>query len=189
VKIRDAATVVLLRDGTDGLQVWLQKRSAGLEFGPNVYAFPGGAVDPDDWECELPPYDLARHAQRWAVDIALAHALLSAALRETEEESGVVLPPVSLAPWSRWITPPGLPRRFDARFFVAPVPVGQEPRALTSEVASADWFGVRAAIDAAVAGELTMWPPTTATLKEVAAYDTADAVMAAAPKIPPTVSG
>jgi 8-oxo-dGTP pyrophosphatase MutT (NUDIX family) len=181
VPVRDAATVVLLRDGSDGLEVWLQQRSPALVFAAGMHAFPGGAVDDADRIATSPVIDAAAHAQIWRCDVAQARALVLAAVRETLEEADVALPTSTLVPWSRWVTPPGPPRRFDAHFFVSWAPSDATPRPCTGEVHDANWVVVRSAVEREAAGDLPMWPPTIATLAGLAPFDTVAEVMAAAP--------
>jgi 8-oxo-dGTP pyrophosphatase MutT (NUDIX family) len=183
VSIRPAATVVLLRDGADGLEVWLQQRAATLAFAAGMYAFPGGALDPEDAEVLVPEVDNAAQARIWGdVDEILARTHLVAAARETHEESGVLLAPTALVPWSRWVTPEGGARRFDARFYVARCPANQSPRPLTGEVANGQWLVVRMAVDAYATGSLPMWPPTISTLLQLVPFDHVAAAVAAAPE-------
>jgi 8-oxo-dGTP pyrophosphatase MutT (NUDIX family) len=139
VRPRDAASLVLLRDGKSGLEVLIGRRGKGARFMPGRYVFPGGRVTAEDarpWAGE-PGGDRAQGF------LALKHA----ALRETFEETGLVvgeqraatakangvLSPVEeayralgLAPApallrlvGRAITPVASPIRFHARFFVA----------------------------------------------------------------------
>jgi 8-oxo-dGTP pyrophosphatase MutT (NUDIX family) len=179
--IRPAATVVLLRDGADGLEVWLQRRASTLAFAAGMHAFPGGRVD-DDEALDAVPHDVQPEADVWGdrdLDVVRAHR--AAAVRETWEESGVRLDPSALVAWARWVTPPGDTRRFDARFYVTRCPSGQEPAALTGEVAWGGWFVVHAAIEAHGAGDLPMWPPTISTLVSLSTYDDVASVLAAAP--------
>ena len=90
---RDAATVVLLRRGADGPEVYLLRRQVSMEFAGGMCVFPGGGVDPRDfdhtvaWAGPSP----AEWAARLGVDEAKARALVCAAVRETFEESGVLL--------------------------------------------------------------------------------------------------
>jgi 8-oxo-dGTP pyrophosphatase MutT (NUDIX family) len=91
---RDAATVVLLRDGTAGLEAYVLRRVEGMSFAGGMTAFPGGGVDPADLDTNGlrwlgPPPD--RWAGRLGADPRLARALVCAAVRETFEESGVLL--------------------------------------------------------------------------------------------------
>ncbi|MBA3311183.1 MAG: NUDIX hydrolase [Nocardioidaceae bacterium] len=90
---KGAATVVLLRDGGAGLEVYLLRRHLGMAFAAGMYAFPGGTVDRRD----------ADHATAWAGPSAAdwatrlhcseseTRSLVGAAVRETFEESGVLL--------------------------------------------------------------------------------------------------
>ncbi|WP_436774304.1 NUDIX hydrolase [Yinghuangia sp. YIM S09857] len=90
---RRAATVVLLRQRPDGPQAYLLRRHAGMKFAAGMYAFPGGAVDPRDADHEVAwagpaPEDWAK---RFGTSAAEARAIVAAAVRETFEESGVLL--------------------------------------------------------------------------------------------------
>lgn len=93
VPVRDAATVVLLRDGPGGLEAFLLRRVRGMAFAAGMTVFPGGAVDPRDADTAVgwtgpPP---SAWTEPFDADEALARALLCAAVRETFEESGVLL--------------------------------------------------------------------------------------------------
>lgn len=72
-----------------------------------------------------------------------------------------------LVPISRWVTPPGLPRRFDARFFAASLPDGAAASLVGDEVAAHAWHTPRAALDAMAARLIGMWLPTSATLQQL----------------------
>jgi 8-oxo-dGTP pyrophosphatase MutT (NUDIX family) len=91
---RHAATVILIRDGDAGPDVYLLRRKASLEFAAGAFVFPGGSVDPRDqdiadagWVGPLP----AHWAGVLSCDEPLARELVCAAVRETFEESGVML--------------------------------------------------------------------------------------------------
>ena len=93
---RDAASVVLLRDGSNGLEVFLLKRHSASRVLGGAYVFPGGKLDPEDsaihpHHFNLSPLEL--HARLGESDISPAKAagLFVAALRETFEEAGVLL--------------------------------------------------------------------------------------------------
>ena len=91
---RHASTVVLLRDRPDGMQAYLLRRTRTMAFAAGMYVFPGGSVDPrdeslsDDAWAGPPPAEWARLL---SADEALTKALVCAAVRETFEESGVLL--------------------------------------------------------------------------------------------------
>jgi 8-oxo-dGTP pyrophosphatase MutT (NUDIX family) len=93
VAARGAATVVLLRDGAAGPEVYLLRRHLEMAFAAGMYAFPGGSVDPRDFDTAIAwagPTP-AEWARRLDCDPAEARALVCAAMRETFEESGVLL--------------------------------------------------------------------------------------------------
>jgi 8-oxo-dGTP pyrophosphatase MutT (NUDIX family) len=93
VEPKNSATVMLVRDTTSGMEVFLLRRVAGMAFAGGMTAFPGGSVDPRDadvsvaWHGPEPDW----WARRFGVDAGLARALVCAAVRETFEESGVLL--------------------------------------------------------------------------------------------------
>ena len=203
-----------------GLEVLLTHRPASMVFAPDMHVFPGGRVDEADADPRL-----AGRSVRTADDAALALggdlppaaalAAFIAAIRETFEETGVLLadgpgdpgahdpgshaavgrrtlevaraellhvpgafaPMVDaldlrlrtdlLVPLSRWVTPPGLPRRFDTRFFAAGLPIGAEVSLLGDEVVAHAWHTPRAALDAMATGKLGLWLPTSSTLQQL----------------------
>ena len=154
--VRDAATVVLLRDASAGLEVYLQRRSPGMAFAAGVHVFPGGAVDPEDED------------------------LVATAVREVQEETGVRLDRADVRPWARWVTPEGEPRRYDTRFYVAAIPAAAVPVGVGTEMDTVDWWTPAGALAAMDRGEIMLWPPTFVTLSEVGEHDRAADVLAAA---------
>lgn len=72
-----------------------------------------------------------------------------------------------LVPLSRWVTPPILPRRFDARFFAAQLPRGARVSFEGGEVEAHAWLTPAAALRAMAAGAISMWLPTSATLQQL----------------------
>lgn len=91
---KDAATVILLRDtaASDGVEVFLQHRVAGMPFAGGMTVFPGGGVDRRDsapvaWAGPPPSW----WGERFGCDATLAQTLVCTAVRETFEESGVLL--------------------------------------------------------------------------------------------------
>lgn len=146
VRPRDAATLVLVRRDGDAPRVLMGKRSGKHAFMPNKYVFPGGRVDPSDGR--LPAADTlhplsAQSLLRAQITEARAKALAMAAIRETFEETGLIIgtsaadvPRTKSPNWKtffatghlpqltplrymfRAITPPNRVRRFDTRFFL-----------------------------------------------------------------------
>ncbi|MFI7243217.1 NUDIX hydrolase [Streptomyces qinglanensis] len=89
---RRAATVMLLRDTPDGPAVHMLRRRASMAFAGGAYAYPGGSVDPRDARgAEAAGPSAASWAERLGTDEATARAIVCAAVRETFEESGVLL--------------------------------------------------------------------------------------------------
>jgi 8-oxo-dGTP pyrophosphatase MutT (NUDIX family) len=155
VEPRPAATVVLLRPVRRGLAVLLTRRTRTMRFGGDMYVFPGGRVDPEDVDHE------------------------AAAIRETHEETGIEISRDDLIPLSRWVTPPGLPSRYDARFFAALVPPGTDVRRPSDEVAESRWLTPADALAAIAQGDLAMWQPTLVTLQQLEGLADAAAIEAA----------
>jgi 8-oxo-dGTP pyrophosphatase MutT (NUDIX family) len=157
VKPRDAASVILLRDGAGAPEVLLGRRNPGARFMPGAWVFPGGAIDDRD------------------------DSLRVTALRELVEEAGLELDgPDVLVPWSRGNTPRHLPIRFDTYFCVAPAPAGADARPDGEELVDMAWFTARAALDAHARGELELMFPTVAHLEELAGFASTAAVLDAA---------
>jgi 8-oxo-dGTP pyrophosphatase MutT (NUDIX family) len=227
---RDAATVMVLRsteqppealggyggsssrEASRDVQVLMLRRTAAMKFAPGAYVFPGGSVDPADYGAEIGWHGPSpeEFGARLGASPEVARALVCAAVRETFEESGVLLAGDSdggplavpsgpsweadrmavasgtlplaelltrrglvlradlLVPWARWITPEGEPRRFDARFFAAALPDGQEAVGHEAEADHVAWLRPADAIDSAKARELSLLPPTATTLNDFA---------------------
>ena len=155
VQPRPAATLVVLRPTRSGFAVLLTRRHRTMRFGGDMYVFPGGRVDETD----------ADHA--------------AAAVRETREETGIVVDPTSLIPLTRWVTPPGLPSRFDARFFAAVVPPESEVTVASDEVAEWRWLSPADALEAVALGDLEMWQPTVVTLQQLVGVEHESEIRAA----------
>lgn len=91
--VKDASTVVLIRDSEAGVETYLLERHAGMAFASGFWVFPGGGVDPRDFDAEIgwAGPSAADWAEALVCDQAAARALVCAAVRETFEESGVLL--------------------------------------------------------------------------------------------------
>ena len=155
---RQAATVIVLRGGSERLEVLLVQRTPKAKFMGGAWVFPGGAVDAHEGEGDV------------------AHR--AAAIREVAEETGITLPdPAALVPFARWITPPEVSIRFDTYFFLAVAPDGAEAVVDGSEIVDARWFEPARALEGSEAGEILMVFPTIKNLERVAEFDTADALL------------
>lgn len=117
----------------------------------------------------------------WEADRA---ALVARELSFAEflERRGLVLRSDLLGVWTRWITPEFESRRYDTWFFVAALPEGQRTRNASTEADRTVWIRPEDAADGYDKGELLMMPPTVATLRQLTAYGSAAAALAAAPE-------
>ncbi|MGY1802838.1 NUDIX hydrolase [Blastococcus sp. SYSU D00922] len=226
---RQAATVLLVRDGAPGLEVYLLRRTTGMPFAGGMTAYPGGGVDERDGDADVAWFgpSPAEWATAFGCDERTARELVCAAVRETFEEAGVLLagdprggavvPDVSgddweeqrqalltrdlsltellagrglalrsdlLRPFAHWITPPVEPRRYDTKFFVAALPVGQEARDVSGEADEAAWLTPSAALAEAAAGARPMLPPTTHTLGQLEPFADVAAALDGSPPEP-----
>jgi 8-oxo-dGTP pyrophosphatase MutT (NUDIX family) len=94
VPLRDAATVMLVRDGLDGLEVFMLRRNLNSDFVGGAYVFPGGAVDDHDRHEDLEPVCTGRSDVQASAQLGVARGGLAfwvAAIRECFEEAGVLL--------------------------------------------------------------------------------------------------
>jgi 8-oxo-dGTP pyrophosphatase MutT (NUDIX family) len=93
-------------------------------------------------------------------------------LRRNAEAERWVLALSALAPWAHWITPVGMPRRFDTRFFVAALPEGQDGRPDLRETSEGLWISPRQALAQNMDGRTPLSPPTLVTLHALSSYAT-----------------
>lgn len=186
VPARQASTVVLVRDGDRGLEVYVQIRQPSMPFAGGMVAFPGGGVDDDDVRAALA--DAGAWASRLATDDTSARAFVNAALRETHEETGLTLRAADLQPWAHWVTPRFEPRRYDTWFFLAALPAGADAADRSGEASAVMWVRPDDAADLVARDEWVMLPPTIAVLAELAACGSvADALARAESRVVPTV--
>ena len=204
--LRPAATVLLLRDGPQGLEVLMTRRSMTASFAPGAYVFPGGGIDAADAQAHSQSSRRAGQS-----DLHLTQAI--AAIRESFEELGVLFARHADGRWAdqtdieaidrkgafadqclarglqlagdqvfilaHWITDKDLPRRFDVPFLVARMPEGQTPVADEAEQFEPVWVRPADALARHEAGQFFIIFPTIRTLERLKAYATVDAVLAA----------
>jgi len=204
--LRPAATVLLLRDTPQGIEVLMTRRSTAASFAPGAYVFPGGGID---------AADALSHAQstRRATQSELHLTQAIAAIRESFEELGVLLArhaagsyasTADIAAMDRkapfaaqcrerglmlagdevfvlahWITDRDLPRRFDVPFLVARMPEGQTPVADEAEQFEPVWVRPADALARHAEGGFFIIFPTIRTLEKLQHYGDVDAVLAA----------
>ncbi len=203
-ELRAAATVLLLRDSADGIEVLMTRRSLSASFAPGAYVFPGGGIDAADTDAHS--QSTRRPGQS---DEHLTQAI--AAIRESFEELGVLLArhadgthattadiaaldrKAAFAPQCRergltlagdevfvlahWITDRDLPRRFDVPFLVARMPHGQEPVADEAEQFEPVWVKPAEALARHAAGSFFIIFPTIRTLERLQHYPSVHAVL------------
>ena len=160
-----AATVVLLRDAPGGLETLMVRRSSKLSFVGGMWVFPGGRVDDDDYPSGQPH------------DIFAASRV--AAVREAAEEADLLMAAEDLVPYSHWVPPTTINKRFATWFFLAPAP----PGSVTvdgGEIKEHAWWRPADTLARHRAGEIDMVPPTFITLMELAEHPTAAEALAAA---------
>jgi 8-oxo-dGTP pyrophosphatase MutT (NUDIX family) len=158
---RQAASLILLRDGSEGPEVLLVERNPKQRFMGGAWVFPGGAKHAED----------ADHA--------------AAARRELSEEAGVALPAdVELIPFSRWITPAEVKVRFDTWFFAAQAPASTVAQADGEECVDARWLRPSDALAAHERDELMLVFPTIKHLEQLAKSTSVGQTLAAARQRP-----
>ncbi|MCP3934134.1 MAG: NUDIX hydrolase [Actinomycetia bacterium] len=224
VQVRRAATVVVIRDTTSEPEVLMLKRNRRSVFVPDMWVFPGGAVDDEDHHDDVADRLNGLDAVRSVVQLSRTDAAAhwGAVLRETYEEAGLVLGRTAdgrawndkdLAAHSSWrdalnagttdmatflsasdlhldasevryiarfITPMGPPRRYDARFFLAPNPSRQTASIDDDEAVEHRWVTPSAALDAYGVGHMIMMTPTVAILMRLARYSHVSEALATA---------
>ena len=155
---RLAATVILLRGGSDTLEVLLARRTPSARFMAGAWVFPGGSVSEADGEGET--------------------GLRAAAVREVDEEVGIALgDDAELVSFSNWVTPPQVKIRFDTYFFLAAAPDGVAPEVDGSEIVDARWFRPEVALAAADRDEILLVFPTIKHLEQISGFGSMDELL------------
>src|SRR6201996_199663 len=202
---RAASTILLLRDGVpDGIEVFMMVRHREIEFSSGALVFPGGSVDAADREMIAGPelYSGGEGCDAAALSFRIA------AIRETFEESGIllarprgsnelveakqashieaghraalaerkttfldvlvhsgmVLALDELVPYAHWITPEGMPKRFDTWFFLAVAPPERLGAHDGRESTESLWLSPREAVAGGASGRFKLPFPTTRNL-------------------------
>ena len=185
---RDAATVILVRPAASGVEVFLLRRRKAASFMGGAFVFPGGAADPGESD---PRVTAARELFEEA-GVLLAKdappadelAALRARVLDGEPlapllaERGLAFDVDAILYFAHWITPSVEQKRFSARFYVAALPAGQEPRFDDRETVDQAWVTPADAL--ARAGELALPPPQLRTFMDLGAATSPDDVFAIA---------
>ncbi len=150
---RQAATLMLLRDGANGLEVLLVQRNPEQRFMGGAWVFPGGSLHEEDAD------------------------LAAAAAREMAEEAEVDVDAGALMLFSRWITPAEVKVRFDTWFYVARSPDGAEPRVDGQECVDVRWVRPSDALEAGRREEMMLVFPTIKHLERLDQFESVAGVL------------
>ncbi|HEY5090220.1 MAG TPA: NUDIX hydrolase [Polyangia bacterium] len=211
---RPAATIMLLRDGPDGMEVFMVVRHHRIDFASGALVFPGGRVESDDRAIA----DGTRGGRTPGLD-GDTLALRVAGIREAFEECGVLLarprgarglidaarltsvPPGAdfaalldsedlelatdlLTPFAHWITPPTMPKRFDTHFFLVPAPSDHLAVHDGAESVDSVWVTPERALAEAAEGRWKLVFPTRLNLRKLARWTNSAAAIEAASAAP-----
>jgi 8-oxo-dGTP pyrophosphatase MutT (NUDIX family) len=220
--IRPASTILLLRDGTDGMEVFMVVRHHQIDFASGALVFPGGSVDADDHEIAK---DRSLCGAGGDLD-AKALAFRIAAVRETFEECGILLARMkgsdelvsathageiesrhrtalnkserkfsevlraegvmpaldALVPFAHWITPIGMPKRFDTQFYLAVAPADQLGAHDGHESVDSIWVNPNTAVEGAKSGKFKLVFATERNLIKLGKQNTTASALDAARK-------
>ncbi len=218
--VRPASTILLLRDGAAGMEVFMVVRHHQIDFASGALVFPGGSIDADDHEIAKDP---ALHGSAGGLD-AQALAFRIGAVRETFEECGILLardaksqqlvdavrageietrhraalnkgernfseilktegivPALdALVPFAHWITPVGMPKRFDTQFYLAVAPADQLGAHDGSESVDFVWVNPNEAVEGAKTGKFKLVFATERNLIKLGRQNTTAATLDAA---------
>ena len=208
-----AATILIVRDGTSGLEVLMVERHANIGFAGGALVWPGGKIDPADFDAGwmeaaigLGDHDADERAARVGavreayeecglllatrdgVPIGAHAASLTNMRQRVDKESSLFQPLVrghglslcthDLKPFARWIPPPALHKRFDTRFYLARVPIGQNPVQDGTEAVDIIWIRPQDALDQLAAGLRKIIFPTARNLELLALSSTVEQAFA-----------
>ncbi len=162
-----AATVLLLREKAD-IEVLMLHKTSKVAFG-GLWVFPGGKIDAGDFPADGDVDTAARHA----------------AVRETEEEAGILIPQEDFVWFAHWTPPPSTARRFATWFFLSSTEEDQEITVDGGEIQNHQWVSPRQALDQHARGEIDLAPPTWVSLYQLSRFKTAGDALAHFSEQPP----
>jgi 8-oxo-dGTP pyrophosphatase MutT (NUDIX family) len=156
-----SASVLLLRD--DPMEVLMVRRPEKSSFAPDVWAFPGGGVEEED---------------EVRGDGVLLNVMRFAAARELFEETGIQLVDFEKFVWTaRWITPVGLPKRFDTYFFLARTDRSAVAKPQNVEIADVTWISPAEALESHMCGDFPLVFPTLKNLEAIVGFRSSGELM------------
>ena len=169
-----AATVVVLRDSDRGLETLMLRRNADLAFAGGMWVWPGGRLDPGDYERGEPSED----------PLALEAAARRAAVREAREEADLQVDPDSLVRFSHGRRRQMSPKRFATWFFAAPAPEGVV-HIDGGEIHDHAWMTPAEAMARRDALDIVLSPPTWITLEQLVGFGSVAEALATLAARPP----
>jgi 8-oxo-dGTP pyrophosphatase MutT (NUDIX family) len=202
---KPAATLILVRDAQDSVEVFCVQRRGKSAFMGGAIVFPGGKVDPTDsdgsWlahvvdvgedlrahriaacresleEAAILPVDGGALADAELETLRRTHAADKAALRTFLASRNLRIDLRALHPFSHWVTPTAESRRYDTFFFVAKAPEGQTGAHDQTETTASFWATPADILRRFVAGEVQLAPPTHRTLEILSTCKTSHDVL------------
>ena len=203
---RDASTVIVTRDSDAGIEVYMLRRSSRSPAVPDAYVFPGGTIDNNDkspqarmriagqWRPAEPAFTYAAIRETFE-ECGILFAVKAIPLERLREARSLMLEGKrsfsetlidldtqldarAVRYFSRWITPPVVQHRFDARFFVSRVPAGQIPEADAFETYDGRWIRPADMIAEAQRDAVQLIFPTFKHLERVGQFATVDELLA-----------
>ncbi len=192
---RDASAVVLFRHAARGVEVFWLEREAKLRFAGGFFAFPGGKVDADD--ARVPVQGASGEGAKFVVTAArelfeetgvlkargaerlagleldeLRRALLAEhlAFADLLAQRGLTLHADDFIPAGRWVTPPYMPRGFDARFFLVESVPSHHAQVWQGELAAGEWIAPAEALSRWERGVALLHPPNLHALQVMARF-------------------
>ena len=204
-KIIPASTVLIIRDGVSGLEIFMVVRHHQIDFAAGALVFPGGKVDKSDYDKKLNQHLCEEEtSDRENIPFKIA------AIRECFEEANVLFAKNknkkeiinsvelfklkkwrdkltdkstsmyefarsenmffsidALVPFSHWVTPEKMPKRFDTRFYIAAAPEGHEGQHDGSESVDSVWINPQQALDDCFSEKRTIIFPTRLNLEKL----------------------
>lgn len=186
-ELRKAASVIVARDGAEGLEVVVLERGGESRFLPGYVVFPGGSVDEEDAELADRWFGTReQNARACAVRELLEEVGLALTARGLGESADRTLEALSSSPpradqlpeVARWIAPPQVPVRFDARYFALGAPAGLRLVPDGDETAAAWWASPRELLEAWRTGQRKLYWPTYFTVQAIAGCERVSGLLA-----------
>jgi endoribonuclease LACTB2 len=192
---RDASAVIVFRRLSSGVEVFWLEREQRLSFAGGFFAFPGGKVDPADAQVPVEGSS-AQEAQlivtaarelfeetgllvargpevnQVARDAFRKRVLEGASFGEVLADHGFSLHAADFVSAGRWLTPPYLHARFDARFFLVEAPPDQQASVWPGELAAGEWIRPEDALERWASGAALLHPPNLNALRVMARFST-----------------